>query len=119
MKGTTIQRKISVEAISFSAHVDFSQNSEFIEQVGAQHVVSSNILLFLSVRCKRQHPVQVLVHGEQTAMNRLRTAMNARYKERNEDVKIHTPRNLETLQLSFRGERVAKVSFIISTNPDA
>lgn len=43
-------------------------------------------------------------------MNRLRTAMTSRYKERNEDVKIHTPRNLETLQLSFRGERVAKVS---------
>jgi len=34
--------------------------------------------------------------------------MQARFKERDEDVKIHTPRNLETLQLSFRGERVAK-----------
>lgn len=43
-------------------------------------------------------------------MARLRSAMSSRYKERNEDVKIHTPRNLETLQLSFRGERVAKVS---------
>ena len=36
--------------------------------------------------------------------------MTARYKDRDEDVKIHTPRNLETLELSFRGERVAKVS---------
>jgi len=35
--------------------------------------------------------------------------MASRYKERDEDVKIHTPRNLETLELSFRGERVAKV----------
>ena len=43
-------------------------------------------------------------------MSRLRSAMTSRYKERNEDVKIHTPRNLETLQLSFRGERVAKAS---------
>jgi cleavage and polyadenylation specificity factor subunit 3 len=43
-------------------------------------------------------------------MGRLRAAMQARFKERDEDVKIHTPRNLETLQLSFRGERVAKVS---------
>lgn len=55
--------------------------------------------------------MQVLVHGEQTAMGRLRAAMTARYKDRDEDVKIHTPRNLETLELSFRGERVAKVSF--------
>lgn len=43
-------------------------------------------------------------------MGRLRAAMTSRYKERDEDVKIHTPRNLETLNLSFRGERVAKVS---------
>ncbi|KAF8844707.1 Metallo-hydrolase/oxidoreductase [Paxillus ammoniavirescens] len=88
LKGNSIPRKISVDYISFSAHVDYSQNSEFIEQVKAQHVV--------------------LVHGEQTAMGRLRAAMTARYKDRDEDVKIHTPRNLETLELSFRGERVAK-----------
>lgn len=52
---------------------------------------------------------EVLVHGEQTAMGRLRAAMTDRYKSRDEDVKIHTPRNLETLELTFRGERVAKV----------
>ena len=110
LKGHSIPRKISVDYISFSAHVDYSQNSEFIEQVKAQHVVSGD----------SSHPrhcfgecfgnSQVLVHGEQTAMGRLRAAMTARYKDRDEDVKIHTPRNLETLELSFRGERVAKVS---------
>lgn len=42
-------------------------------------------------------------------MGRLRAAMSDRYKNRDEDVKIHTPRNLETLELTFRGERVAKV----------
>ena len=39
LKGNSIQRKISVDYISFSAHVDYSQNSEFIEMVKAQHVV--------------------------------------------------------------------------------
>jgi cleavage and polyadenylation specificity factor subunit 3 len=39
MKGVQIPRKISVDYISFSAHVDYSQNSEFIELVKAQHVV--------------------------------------------------------------------------------
>ncbi|KAG7449534.1 Metallo-hydrolase oxidoreductase [Guyanagaster necrorhizus] len=96
VKGGMIPRKISVDYISFSAHVDYSQNSEFIELIKAQHVV--------------------LVHGEQTAMGRLRAAMTSRYKEREEDVKIHTPRNLETLNLSFRGERVAKA---IGTLADA
>jgi len=43
-------------------------------------------------------------------MGRLKAAMTAKFKDRDEDVKIHTPRNLETLELSFRGERVAKVS---------
>ncbi|RDB16925.1 Endoribonuclease YSH1 [Hypsizygus marmoreus] len=100
LKGVTIPRKISVDYISFSAHVDYSQNSEFIEAVKAQHVV--------------------LVHGEQTAMGRLRAAMTSRYKERDEDVKIHTPRNLETLNLSFRGERVAKaIGTLADKHPQA
>lgn len=38
-KGTPIPRKLSVDEISFSAHVDYSQNSEFIEMVKAQHIV--------------------------------------------------------------------------------
>jgi cleavage and polyadenylation specificity factor subunit 3 len=42
-------------------------------------------------------------------MARLRGALQAKYKNKDEDVKIHTPRNLETLKLTFRGERVAKV----------
>lgn len=39
LKGNTIPRRISVDEISFSAHVDYAQNAEFIEQVKAQHVV--------------------------------------------------------------------------------
>ncbi|KAL4074057.1 beta-lactamase-like protein [Scleroderma citrinum] len=97
LKGHTIARKISVDYISFSAHVDYSQNSEFIEQVRAQHVV--------------------LVHGEATAMGRLRAAMATRFRDRDEDVKIHTPRNLETLELSFRGERVAKAIGTLASKP--
>lgn len=49
-------------------------------------------------------------------MGRLRAALQARYKNREEDVKIHTPRNLETLNLTFRGERVAKVSYVVYVN---
>lgn len=40
VKGNTIPRKLSVDYISFSAHVDYSQNSEFIESIHAQHIVS-------------------------------------------------------------------------------
>jgi len=41
-----IPRRISVDDISFSAHVDFSQNSEFIEAVKAKHIVNP-----LGTRC--------------------------------------------------------------------
>ncbi|KAI0036848.1 beta-lactamase-like protein [Vararia minispora EC-137] len=97
LKGNTIPRKISVDEISFSAHVDYQQNSEFIELVKAPHIV--------------------LVHGEQNAMARLRGALQAKYKNQNEDIKIHTPRNLETLRLTFRGERVAKAIGHLAAKP--
>jgi cleavage and polyadenylation specificity factor subunit 3 len=57
------------------------------------------------------------VHGEQTAMGRLRAALQAKYKNREGDVKIHSPRNLETLNLTFRPERVAKVIGGLAAKP--
>jgi hypothetical protein len=45
-------------------------------------------------------------------MGRLRGALQSKYKDRDEDFKVHTPRNLETLNLTFRGERIAKVRTI-------
>ncbi|KZV82514.1 Metallo-hydrolase/oxidoreductase [Exidia glandulosa HHB12029] len=97
LRGNTIPRRLSVHYISFSAHVDYAQNSEFIELIKAQHVV--------------------LVHGEQNNMGRLRAALQSRYKDRDEDIKIHTPRNLETLRLSFRGEKVAKAIGSLALQP--
>ncbi|PWN39753.1 Metallo-hydrolase/oxidoreductase [Ceraceosorus guamensis] len=88
MAGQKIPLRMSVEEISFSAHVDFTQNSRFIDEVKAKHIV--------------------LVHGEQNNMSRLRAALQSKFAERSEDVKIHTPRNCEPLRLRFRGERMAK-----------
>ncbi|KAI0043657.1 Metallo-hydrolase/oxidoreductase [Auriscalpium vulgare] len=97
LKGNTIPRKCTVDEISFGAHVDYSQNADFIEQVKAPQIV--------------------LVHGEVTAMTRLRAALTAKYKHKEEDVKIHMPRNLETLNLTFRGERVAKAIGNLAAKP--
>lgn len=104
-----IPRKCSVDYMSFSAHVGYSENSEFIEQVKPKHIVRSislsstvdNGLIYLFSK--------ILVHGDQTAMGRLRGALQSRYKDKDEDVKVYTPRNLETLDITFRGERIAKV----------
>lgn len=40
LRGNTIPRRLSVRYVSFSAHVDYSQNSEFIDLIGAKHIVS-------------------------------------------------------------------------------
>jgi cleavage and polyadenylation specificity factor subunit 3 len=45
LKGNMIPRRLSVDDISFSAHVDFSQNSEFIEAVKAKHIVNPSLHL--------------------------------------------------------------------------
>lgn len=88
MNGIKIPRRMSVDYISFSAHVDFAQNSRFIDEIKAQHIV--------------------LVHGEQNNMSKLRAALQARFTARGSDVKIHTPRNCEPLTLQFRAQRTAK-----------
>lgn len=106
MKGSSIPRRFSVDYMSFSAHVDGPQNQDFIEQVKPQHIVGG---FYFVKECVFNFIHQVLVHGEQTAMGRLRGSLQQRYKDREEEIKIHTPRNLETLNLTFRGERVAKV----------
>lgn len=40
LRGERIPCKISIDSLSFSAHVDYSQNSEFIELINAEHVAS-------------------------------------------------------------------------------
>lgn len=47
MQGQKIQRRMTVDEISFSAHVDFAQNSSFIKQVNPQHIVRE----FFHSRC--------------------------------------------------------------------
>jgi len=53
LKGNMIPRRLSVDDISFSAHVDFSQNSEFIEAVKAKHIVSPSCRLKTHFACNR------------------------------------------------------------------
>ncbi|KAJ3346062.1 hypothetical protein HDU91_007151 [Kappamyces sp. JEL0680] len=89
MAGGKLKLNLTVEYISFSAHVDYKENSDFIQDVG-----SSNL---------------VLVHGDANEMGRLRSALASRYAEREIPLHIHTPRNCETVELHFRGEKTAKV----------
>ena len=86
-----IPRRISVDEISFAAHVDFKQNSEFIDAVGAAHVI--------------------LVHGEVTNMGRLKSALLSKYakqKGTHEEVRVYNPRNCVVVRIPFETQTVAR-----------
>lgn len=46
-------------------------------------------------------------------MGRFRAAMEGRYRDRGIDRKLYTPANLETMEISIRQERIAKVRFVV------
>ncbi|XP_039259964.2 cleavage and polyadenylation specificity factor subunit 3-like [Styela clava] len=90
MQGQKIPLKMSVDYISFSAHADYRQVSEFVRTIKPPHIV--------------------LVHGEANEMGRLKAALNREYEDDLEtSIKIHNPKNTESVQLYFRGEKMAKV----------
>ncbi|KAJ1961975.1 endoribonuclease ysh1 [Dispira parvispora] len=89
IRGGKLAVRLTIGSITFSAHVDFTQNSEFIHQVQAPHVV--------------------LVHGETNAMSRLRAALQDQFTTREVPTKVYTPRNCETVELRFKEEKVARV----------
>lgn len=87
-----IPRRLSVDEISFAAHVDFQQNAGFIEEVSPKKII--------------------LVHGDSNPMGRLKSALLSKYSSRKgteEEVKVFNPRNCEDLLIGIKGAKVAKV----------
>ncbi|KAK6626585.1 Cleavage and polyadenylation specificity factor 73 [Polyplax serrata] len=90
MNGQKLPLKMSVDYISFSAHTDYKQTSEFVRALKPPHVV--------------------LVHGEQNEMSRLKAALKREYEDDpNTSIEIHNPRNTTAVELYFRGEKTVKV----------
>ncbi|KAF0313143.1 Cleavage and polyadenylation specificity factor subunit 3 [Amphibalanus amphitrite] len=101
MSGQKLPLKMSVDYISFSAHTDYAQTSDFIRQLKPPHIV--------------------LVHGEQNVMSRLKDALLREYADdpSRGPVQIHNPRNTVAVSLPFRGEKVAKVMGGLAVEPPA
>jgi cleavage and polyadenylation specificity factor subunit 3 len=91
MSGQKLPLRCSVDYISFSAHTDYKQTSEFVRALLPPHIV--------------------LVHGEQNEMARLRAALVREYEDAPADsrIEVHSPRNSQAVELTFRGEKMAKV----------
>ncbi|KAL1302695.1 hypothetical protein AAFC00_003057 [Neodothiora populina] len=84
-----IPRRCTVDEYSFAAHVDGTENREFIEEV--------------------QAPVVILVHGEKTNMMRLKSKLLSLNASKAVPTKIFSPANCEELRIPFRQDKIAKV----------
>lgn len=90
MTGQKLPLRCSVDYISFSAHTDYKQTSEFVRSLCPPHIV--------------------LVHGEQNEMSRLKAALIREYEDSTDyRIDIYNPPNGKAVELHFRGEKMAKV----------
>ena len=84
--------RMSVEAISFSAHADFDQTSAFVEALDPPHVV--------------------LVHGEAGEMGRLR-ALEQQAAAKDAPRALYTPKVAQPVHITHRAQRTAKASICL------
>lgn len=84
-----IPRRCTVQEFSFAAHVDGTENREFIEEVAA--------------------PVVILVHGEIHNMMRLKSKLLSLNSTKTNKVKVFSPKNCEELRIPFKTDKTAKV----------
>ena len=96
MSGQRNKVLCSVEYISFSAHTDFKQTTQFIRSLKPAHIV--------------------LVHGEQTEMQKLKDALVRQYEDTDYNIQVYNPRNTQPVELYFRGEKSAKVIGKLASN---
>lgn len=84
-----IPLRMQVDAISFSAHADFPQTSEFLDALQPPHVV--------------------LVHGEATEMGRLKKALEQHAAALGIPRTLYMPKVTQPVLIEHRAERTAKV----------
>uniref|UniRef100_A0A8R1E3E4 Cleavage and polyadenylation specificity factor subunit 3 n=1 Tax=Caenorhabditis japonica TaxID=281687 RepID=A0A8R1E3E4_CAEJA len=89
LSGERLPMKMQVGYVSFSAHTDYHQTSNFVKALKPPHLV--------------------LVHGELHEMSRLKSSIERQFQDDNIPIEVHNPRNTERLELQFRGEKTAKV----------
>ncbi|EGG16071.1 beta-lactamase domain-containing protein [Cavenderia fasciculata] len=85
LDGINVPLNLSVTYVSFSAHSDFLQTSEFIQDIHPPHIV--------------------LVHGDANEMSRLKHSLVSKFKT----VNVMTPKNSMSVRMVFKPQKVAKI----------
>ncbi|CAI2351451.1 unnamed protein product [Caenorhabditis sp. 36 PRJEB53466] len=96
LSGEKLPMKMQVGYVSFSAHTDYHQTSNFVKALKPPHLV--------------------LVHGELHEMSRLKSSIERQFQDDNIPIEVHNPRNTERLELQFRGQKTAKVVGSLAQN---
>lgn len=89
MRGGMLKLNMSVEYISFSAHVDFTQNSQFIDECSPKNLF--------------------FVHGEVNEMMRLKNTINSRNERNSVHMNLFALRNGEEGSFDVVKENEAKI----------
>ena len=85
---TQVPLRMSVDAISFSAHADYNQTSAFLNALAPPHVV--------------------LVHGEATEMGRLRVQLQKDAVTLGQTRAVYMPRVTQPVHIHHKAVRAAK-----------
>ncbi|VDN56052.1 unnamed protein product [Dracunculus medinensis] len=97
LNGQKLAVRLEIAYISFSAHTDCAQTSEFIKILHPPHLI--------------------FVHGEMNEMNRLKAAILRQYEDDlDHHIEVYNPPNTVPVNLHFRGEKTAKVVGKLATN---
>ncbi len=85
--GDMLPVKLSISYVSFSAHSDFAQTSDFVAQTRPTHVVH--------------------VHGSEPELMRLQRALSAKHDPK--VTEFLAPKNCQAVHLHFSGDKICKV----------
>lgn len=87
--GSKVPLKMSVDAISFSAHADYPQTQSFLDALNPSNVA--------------------LVHGENPHVGRLQEALSQKAESDGKQMAVWTPKNCQPVLLTHRAEKVGRV----------
>jgi cleavage and polyadenylation specificity factor subunit 3 len=85
LSGQVVPLKMSVHYISFSAHADYSETSDFLSTLNPAKVV--------------------LVHGEATEMGRMKSALQRKFENEGKSIEIFNPKNCQTVSMEFKVDK--------------
>ena len=85
LSGQVVPLKMSVHYISFSAHADYTQTSDFLSTLNPSKVV--------------------LVHGESTEMGRMKSALQRKFENEGKTIEIFNPKNCQTVAMELKVDR--------------